>query len=251
MEPAQCPCPPSPVLCPAVAHASGLPLDGSAPCLLLVYGAYGHSLPADWDPSRLPLLSRGWVLALAHVRGGGELGRGWHAAGRGVRKRVSASDLGACLDALVAAGLASPGRVALEAASAGALAAGGLLAARPSDVAAALLEVPFLDLLTTMCLPELPLTGARGVHNPCLALAFAAGWLGRAPGCGNTPLPPPRRGVAARPFTRRFPACSVFRPLQFMSTTSGVSPQIPCSWTRWRQHARTLRWPLGPCPPRC
>lgn len=89
---------------PAVAHAAGLALDGSAPCLLAVYGAYGHCLPTDYDPARLPLVARGWVLALAHVRGGGELGRGWHAAGRGKHKPTSATDLEACLQHLVAAG---------------------------------------------------------------------------------------------------------------------------------------------------
>lgn len=76
------------------------------PCLLVVYGAYGHCLPTEYAPERLPLLHRGWVLALAHVRGGGELGRRWHAGGRGAAKACSADDLEACLDALLAQGAA-------------------------------------------------------------------------------------------------------------------------------------------------
>ena len=74
------------------------------PCLLVVYGSYGHSLPTGFLAERLPLLHRGWVLALAHVRGGGELGRRWHAAGRGPLKANSLADLEACLDHLFAAG---------------------------------------------------------------------------------------------------------------------------------------------------
>ncbi len=74
------------------------------PCLLVVYGAYGHSLPTGFLAERLPLLHRGWVVALAHVRGGGELGRRWHAAGRGAHKANSVADLEACLDHLIAAG---------------------------------------------------------------------------------------------------------------------------------------------------
>lgn len=74
------------------------------PCLLVVYGAYGHSLPTGFLAERLPLLHRGWVVALAHVRGGGELGRRWHAAGRGAHKPNSIADLEACLDHLISTG---------------------------------------------------------------------------------------------------------------------------------------------------
>jgi protease II len=170
------------------------------PCLLVVYGAYGHCLPTDFMAERAPLLRRGWVLALAHVRGGGELGRRWHAAGRGARKAAGVADLEACLDCLVAkggcsqlgggsrvparmlqprdaavllcmcegpsagtpfAGFTSPGLVALQAHSAGGVAAGALLNRRAADVGAALLEAPFLDVLSAMCRPELPLTVAE------------------------------------------------------------------------------------------
>ncbi|GAB4817005.1 hypothetical protein N2152v2_004051 [Parachlorella kessleri] len=141
-----------------VVHGKGVkPGDGS-PCLVVVYGAYGHCLPNDFYPERISLLQRGWVLALAHVRGGGELGRRWHAAGRAANKQRSVEDLEACIDALVEAGLAQPGRLALEALSAGGLTAGALLNRRPGSVSAALLEAPFVDVLTAMCDPGLPLT---------------------------------------------------------------------------------------------
>ncbi|KAI3438624.1 hypothetical protein D9Q98_001046 [Chlorella vulgaris] len=143
-----------------VVHTTGLALPPAVPrpCLLVVYGAYGHCLPTDYLPERIPLLRRGWVLALAHVRGGGELGRRWHAAGRGAAKAASVEDLSACLDHVVDAGYTTPGLVALEAHSAGGLTAGALLNRRPHDVGAALLEAPFVDVLSVMCQPELPLT---------------------------------------------------------------------------------------------
>ena len=86
------------------AHAAALAAPSPQPCLLVVYGAYGHCLPTEYAAQRIPLLRRGWVLALAHVRGGGELGRRWHTAGRGAAKANSAADLEACLDHLVAHG---------------------------------------------------------------------------------------------------------------------------------------------------
>ncbi len=138
----------------------------AGPCLVVVYGAYGVPLDADFLPERLPLLVRGWSLALVHARGGGELGRRWRAAGRGRgRGRVArgaataaADDVLAAVDFLAAAGVAAPGRFALEAASAGGVAAGGALAARPRAFGAAALEAPFLDVLSSMLDPGAPLT---------------------------------------------------------------------------------------------
>ena len=99
-----------------------------------------------------------WVVAIAHVRGGGELGRGWYRAAVGPNKARSGRDLEACLDHLIALGYSSEGRTALEASSAGALTAAALLNARPASFGAALLRVPFVDLLSAMTRPELPLT---------------------------------------------------------------------------------------------
>jgi oligopeptidase B len=92
------------------------------------------------------------------VRGGGERGRAWHCAATGAHKRRSVDDLEACLDRLLAGGYARAGRVAVEGASAGGLAAAALLGRRPGDLGAALLHVPFVDVLTTMLDAHLPLT---------------------------------------------------------------------------------------------
>jgi oligopeptidase B len=131
----------------------------AGPCLVVVYGAYGVPLDADFLPERLPLLARGWSLALVHARGGGELGRRWRAAGRAPgAATAAAADVLAAVDFLAAAGVAAPGRFALEAASAGGVAAGGALAARPRAFGAAALEAPFLDVLSSMLDPGAPLT---------------------------------------------------------------------------------------------
>lgn len=105
-----------------------------------------------------PVMLGRWVVAIAHVRGGGELGRGWYRAAVGANKQQSVRDLEACLDHLIAQGYSSEGRVALEASSAGALTAAALLNARLASFGAALLRVPFVDLLSAMTRPELPLT---------------------------------------------------------------------------------------------
>jgi len=164
------------------------------PLLLHVYGAYGHVLEADHDPYRSPLLAAGWALGFAHVRGGGERGRPWHAAGRQALKARSAADLVACAEALVARGLAAPGRVALHAFSAGGIAAAGALnAAPPGTFAAAVLRAPFLDLLSCMADADAPLTRHEYDEwgNPGDAsgagLSAACPYLGLAPG---RPYPP-------------------------------------------------------------
>eukprot|EP00775_Hariotina_reticulata_P010327 gene10327-10484_t len=127
-------------------HQQGLPFDGCAPLLLEVYGAYGQILEADYKTHRLPLLRRGWSVALAHVRGGGELGRRWHAAGRQKTKRNSVQDLLSCLQLLFSMQVTSPGLVAGHAVSAGALTLAAAVNAEPSLFAAVVLECPFLEL---------------------------------------------------------------------------------------------------------
>ncbi|KAK9829496.1 hypothetical protein WJX72_006207 [[Myrmecia] bisecta] len=142
-----------------VAHARGLPLDGSPPLLLSVYGAYGHNVEeAAHCQFAASLLDRGWVVAWAHVRGGGERGRRWHEAGRQANKMNSVLDLEACMDALVRTGYTKDGQIALQGESAGGLLVGALLNRRPGSMGAVIARVPFVDLLTTMCNPELPLT---------------------------------------------------------------------------------------------
>ena len=122
-------------------------------------------------------------MAIAHVRGGGELGRQWHRAATGLSKVQSVLDLEACMDHLIAAGYTRAGRVALEASSAGALTAAALLNRRQDAFGAALLHVPFVDFLSTMSDPELPLTqhehGEWG--NPCSDAAVLDSMLALCP----------------------------------------------------------------------
>lgn len=87
-----------------VAYQQGTLSGGPAPTLLHVYGAYGYTLEADFEPHRRLLMDRGWVVALAHVRGGGELGRRWHAMARQLTKACSVRDTLACAQALVSSG---------------------------------------------------------------------------------------------------------------------------------------------------
>ncbi|KAG2491785.1 hypothetical protein HYH03_009945 [Edaphochlamys debaryana] len=122
-------------------------LEGPRPVLLQVYGAYGMPLELPYDPALLCLLGRGWAVGWVHVRGGGELGRRWHAAGSRSRKAASAADLAAAAAALAAAGLTAPGLVAGRAISAGGLALAPALAGAPSLWGAAVLRTAFLELL--------------------------------------------------------------------------------------------------------
>jgi protease II len=143
------------------------PTDLSLPlarvAVLEAYGAYGRPLEASWRADRAALaLERGWVFALAHARGGGELGRRWHWLGRGSRKARSARDVVAAARFLVREGFVEEGeddrggassnsrRIALMASSAGAVAAAGALLAEPQLFGAAVLEVPFVDALAEM-----------------------------------------------------------------------------------------------------
>mgnify|MGYP006148823467 CR=1 FL=1 len=109
-----------------VARRKDVALDGSAPLLLCAYGAYGVSLEAFFDVVRLPLLARGWIVASAHPRGGGELGRAWHDDGRLARKGNTLADVAACARTLHGAGYGAPQRTAAMGRSAGALAVAGV-----------------------------------------------------------------------------------------------------------------------------
>ncbi len=132
--------------------------DATAGCLLYGYGSYEASMPPWFSPGRLSLLDRGMVWALAHPRGGGELGRRWYLDGKLLHKRNTFSDTIACAEHLVAAGWAAPRRLAIRGASAGGLLVGACVTMRPDLFAAAIAEVPFVDVVSTMSDPTLPLT---------------------------------------------------------------------------------------------
>ena len=136
----------------------GTPLDGSAPLLLYGYGAYGHALDADFSIRRLSLVDRGWVYAIAHVRGGAEKGRAWFFDGRKDKKPNSFIDFIACAETLIAAGYTRAGRIVAEGRSAGGLLMGAIANLRPDLWAGVIAGVPFVDVLNTMSDASLPLT---------------------------------------------------------------------------------------------
>ena len=134
------------------------PRDGNAPLLLYGYGSYGFSMPAIFSSNRLSLLDRGMIYAIAHIRGGGELGKPWHDAGRMHHKMNTFTDFIACADYLVAKRYTSPERTVIEGGSAGGLLVGAVTNMAPQKFYAVVSHVPFVDVLNTMLDPSLPLT---------------------------------------------------------------------------------------------
>ncbi|SDU01753.1 oligopeptidase B Serine peptidase. MEROPS family S09A [Pseudomonas pohangensis] len=133
-------------------------LGQPAPLYLYGYGAYGECLDPWFSHARLSLLERGFIFAIAHVRGGGELGEAWYRAGKLEHKQNSFSDFIACAEQLIADGYTTPAQLAISGGSAGGLLIGAVLNQRPELFGAAIAEVPFVDVLNTMQNPDLPLT---------------------------------------------------------------------------------------------
>jgi oligopeptidase B len=146
--------------------------DGSAPCLLYGYGAYESNSEPSFSPARLNLLERGMSFAIAHVRGGGELGRTWYEDGRLAHKMNTFTDFVAAAEHLVATRWTSPNRLVARGASAGGLLMGAVANLRPDLFEAIVAEVPFVDVVTTMSDTSLPLTVTEWeewgdpVHDP-------------------------------------------------------------------------------------
>ena len=136
----------------------GTPLDGSAPLLLYGYGAYGMPMEPDFSIRTLSLVDRGWVYAVAHIRGGSEKGWGWFLDGRKEKKPNSFTDFIACAEALVAAGYSRTGRMVAEGRSAGGMLMGAVANLRPDLWGGVIAGVPFVDVLNTMSDAALPLT---------------------------------------------------------------------------------------------
>ena len=132
--------------------------DGSAPLLVYGYGAYGHSQDARFSAGRLSLLDRGFVYALAHVRGGADLGQAWFEDGRMMNKRNSFNDFIDATDALLAAGWGAKGKVFAAGGSAGGLLMGAVANEAGGRYRGMLVDVPFVDVVTTMMDPTIPLT---------------------------------------------------------------------------------------------
>ncbi|UQI32573.1 S9 family peptidase [Pseudomonas bijieensis] len=133
-------------------------LGRPVPLYLYGYGAYGESLDPWFSHARLSLLDRGVAFAIAHVRGGGELGEAWYRAGKQEHKHNTFSDFIACAEHLIANGFTTAGQLAISGGSAGGLLIGAVLNQRPELFKVAIAEVPFVDVLNTMLDPDLPLT---------------------------------------------------------------------------------------------
>jgi oligopeptidase B len=142
----------------SVVHRRGLALDGSAPAVVNGYGSYEDFYEPGFSVTSLPLLERGWVVAIAHVRGGGEMGRRWYDNGKMLAKRNTFTDFVACAEHLVSAGYTSPDRLCARGGSAGGLLVGAAVNLRPDLFHAVVARVPFVDVINTMLDETLPLT---------------------------------------------------------------------------------------------
>ncbi len=145
----------------SLVYRRDLPRDGSARGYLYGYGSYGLSMPLGFRSSRLSLLDRGFVYAIAHVRGGGDLGKPWHDAGRMRNKRNTFTDFVACAEHLVAQRYTSADRLAIEGGSAGGLLMGAVVNLRPELFRVVVSKVPFVDVVNTMMDASLPLTAGE------------------------------------------------------------------------------------------
>jgi oligopeptidase B len=132
--------------------------EEAGPALLVGYGSYEASTDPVFSSARVSLLDRGFLIAIAHVRGGGELGRRWYEHGKLDHKRNTFTDFVACAEHLVAEGWTSPGRLVARGGSAGGLLMGAAVNLRPELFGAVVAEVPFVDVVTTMLDQSLPLT---------------------------------------------------------------------------------------------
>ncbi|HZS49784.1 MAG TPA: S9 family peptidase [Bryobacterales bacterium] len=142
----------------SLVYKKGLARDGKNPLLLYAYGAYGLSTDPVFSPDRLSLLDRNFIFAIAHVRGGGEMGRSWYENGKLLHKKNTFTDFIACAEHLIAEGYTAKDRLVIYGGSAGGLLIGAVLNMRPELFKIAIAKVPFVDVINTMLDESLPLT---------------------------------------------------------------------------------------------
>ena len=142
----------------SLVYRKGAARDGRTPLLLTGYGSYGSSSNPTFSSNRVSLLDRGVVYAIAHVRGGGEMGKRWHDEGRMLAKKNTFTDFIAVAEHLVREKWTSADRLAIEGGSAGGLLVGAVVNLRPDLFRVAISRVPFVDVINTMLDPTLPLT---------------------------------------------------------------------------------------------
>ncbi len=142
----------------SLVYRKGIPLDGSSPLLLYAYGSYGASMDATFSASRLSLLDRGFVYAIAHVRGGQEMGRAWYEDGKLLKKKNTFTDFIDVAEFLVGEGYGDAERIFAQGGSAGGLLMGAVSNMRPDLWRGVVAQVPWVDVVTTMLDETIPLT---------------------------------------------------------------------------------------------
>jgi len=142
----------------SIVYRKGTKKDGQNPLLLYGYGSYGFSIDAGFASPRLSLIDRGFIYAIAHVRGGQELGRQWYEDGKLLKKKNTFIDFIACAEYLIRERFTSPEKLFAMGRSAGGLLMGAITNMRPDLFEAVVAEVPFVDVITTMLDPSIPLT---------------------------------------------------------------------------------------------
>jgi oligopeptidase B len=161
----------------SIVRRADTPIDGTAPLFVYAYGAYEISMPVRFSIPRLSLLDRGIVYAIAHVRGGGEMGKSWYEGGKLSHKMNTFTDVLDATDHLTGTGYGDPKRVAVRGGSAGGLTVGAAVNLDPERFLAAVAEVPFVDVVNTMIDETLPLTVVEWEEwgNPSIADEYA--WI--------------------------------------------------------------------------
>jgi len=142
----------------SIVYKKGITLDGSNATLQYAYGSYGYSMDASFSISRLSLLDRGFVYAIAHIRGGEELGRTWYEDGKLLNKMNTFTDFIACSEFLIKEGYTNSKKLFAQGGSAGGMLMGGIANMRPDLYQGIVAQVPFVDVLTTMLDDSIPLT---------------------------------------------------------------------------------------------
>ena len=142
----------------SLVYKKGLDRTGDNPTLLYGYGSYGASMDPSFDTNRLSLLDRGFVFAIAHIRGGSEMGRAWYENGKMLNKRNTFTDFIACAEHLIAEKMTRTEKLSIMGRSAGGLLVGACLTMRPDLFGAVMAGVPFVDVINTMSDPSIPLT---------------------------------------------------------------------------------------------
>ena len=142
----------------SIVYKKDLKKNGNNPTLLYGYGSYGSVIDADFNSNRLSLLDRGFVFAIGHIRGGSDLGRAWYESGKMLNKKNSFTDFIACAEHLIKEGFTSNKKLAILGGSAGGLLVSACLTMRPDLFQAVINKVAFVDVVTTMSDPTIPLT---------------------------------------------------------------------------------------------